>query len=117
MKRRYDTRLEIDDFIRPILNLEILDLFQNKDLFPTIPVDFGLDSEDDQSLVEDPSQVEYWVKWKHLFMYETYSALMNSRRSDSKNEELTLSDQLKDGDKQLESLNQISHMKEEEERK
>lgn len=47
MKRRYDTRLEIDDFIRPILNLEILDLFQNKDLFPTIPVDFGLDSEDD----------------------------------------------------------------------
>ena len=50
-------------------------------------------------------------------MYETYSALMNSRRSDSKNEELTLSDQLKDGDKQLDSLNQISHMKEEEERK
>lgn len=80
MKRRYDYRLDIDEFIRPILNIDILDKFAgidpNKDFKSfTLPTNFPA------------GHYEYLEKWEHLFLYETYCTLLNSRRSDAKEED------------------------------
>ena len=80
MKRRYDYRLDIDEFIRPILNIDILDKFAgidpNKDFKSFIlPTNFPA------------GHYEYLEKWELLFLYETYCTLLNSRRSDAKEED------------------------------
>jgi hypothetical protein len=80
MKRRYDFRLDIDEFVRPILNIDILDRFaeinSKKDFESYIlPTNFKA------------GHFEYFQKWEHLFLYETYNMLLNSRRSDAKEED------------------------------
>lgn len=76
MKRRYENRYCIDDFLRPILNIELLDRYHGQDLkFEKLPATFAA------------GHFEYLERWELLFMYEVYCVLLNSRRSTAKEEE------------------------------
>ena len=57
------------------MNGDILDLFSDKQqFFPKIPIRF------------DSGHWEYLEIWEYLFTYEVYNMMLNSRRSDSKDE-------------------------------
>ena len=76
MKRRYENRHCIDDFLRPILNIDLLDRYHEQDhKFEKLPENFIA------------GHFEYLEKWELLFMYEVYNLLLNSRRSTAKEEE------------------------------
>ena len=75
MKRRYDNRHCIDDFLRPILNIDLLDRYHDqKKVFEKLPTNFVA------------GHFEYLERWELLFMYEVYNLLLNSRRSTAKEE-------------------------------
>jgi len=76
MRRRYENRASIDDFVRPILNIDILDRFQGKSRHDFRPLDPNFDD-----------HRTYLEKWEHLFMYETYNMLLNSRRTTDKEDD------------------------------
>ena len=71
MRRRYETRADIDDFVRPLLNLDILDRFADVKYadFTPLPASF------------EAGHYDYLSRWEYLFMYETYNVLMTSRRT------------------------------------
>jgi len=64
---RFKNRLNVDELIQPILNLEIVDMYQAAEgekldsaMFPVLPMVFD-------------SASEYFSKWLKLFLYETYN--------------------------------------------
>ena len=76
MKRRHDSRHCIDDFLRPILNMDLLDRYHDQmKVFEKVPTNFVA------------GHFEYLERWELLFMYEVYNLLLNSRRSTAKEEE------------------------------
>ena len=77
MRRRYETRADLDDFVRPILNLDILDRFADIKYadFTPLPASF------------DAGHFDYLSRWEYLFMYETYNILLTSRRTTSKEDD------------------------------
>lgn len=76
MKRRYDSRHCIDDFLRPILNIDLLDRYHDqRKVFEKVPTNFVA------------GHFEYLERWELLFMYEVYNLLLNSRRSTAKEED------------------------------
>lgn len=95
MKRRYECRHDIDDFVHSILNIDILDRYANlnskmgsfgggSSSFQNQPSDF------DHYILPtnfEAGHYEYIDKWEYLFMYETYNLMLNSRRTDAKEEE------------------------------
>ena len=77
MKRRWESRTEIDEFVRAILNMDVLDRFADciRSQFSKLPLNF------------EAGHFDYLSKWEHLFLYETFNMLLNSRRSASKEDE------------------------------
>lgn len=81
MKGRMDNQKSIDDFIKPLLTGEVLEMFSkmqgSKDFKSRVlPINFN-----------EGGHQEYVDKWRFLFMYETYNILINSRRQNSKEED------------------------------
>lgn len=65
---RFHTRKTVDEIIRPILNLELIEMFseEEKMTFEPVPLKFN-------------SFQHYRDIWIPLFLYETYSQMINSR--------------------------------------
>jgi hypothetical protein len=61
---RFHNRLNVDELLSPILNLEILDMFPDTTQMSVVPEKFE-------------SSAEYFMVWQQLFLYETYNQLIN----------------------------------------
>ena len=71
---RFTNRKSFDEILQKLLNGDIFDLFADKQsFFPQAPLCYQ-------------GHWEYLEVWEHLFTYEVYNMLLNSRRSDSKDE-------------------------------
>jgi len=72
---RFENRKSFDELLQKILNGDIFDAFAEREtFFPMVPLTFG------------QGHWEYLEVWEYLFTYEVYNMLLNSRRSDSKDE-------------------------------
>jgi hypothetical protein len=75
---RYENRRSLDELLRKILNGDLFELFCDvrNFAFEEIPLRFA-------------SHSDYLNCWEFNFSYEVYSLLMNTRRSDGKDERPT----------------------------
>lgn len=72
---RFNNRKSFDELLQKILNGDLFDLYADRQaFFPKIPTRF------------ESGHWEYLEIWEYLFTYEVYNMLLNSRRSDSKDE-------------------------------
>ena len=80
MKHRHENQDDITDFLYPLLTAQILKMFVGvkQKQFKTLPVNFP------------GGHAEYLQKWKYLFFYETFNIMVNSRRSNAKEEEFAV---------------------------
>ena len=83
VKDRYEARDTTHEFLGPILSGKILREFDDNQGY----INFGNYYLDDNFKGGHP---EYFRKWRHLFLYEAYSFLMNSRWSKFSSTELDL---------------------------
>lgn len=83
VKDRYEARDTTHEFLGPILSGKILREFDDSHGY----INFGNYYLDDNFKGGHP---EYFRKWRHLFLYEAYSFLMNSRWSKFSSTELDL---------------------------
>mgnify|MGYP000949055843 CR=1 FL=1 len=80
---RFKNRLNVDELIQPILNLEIIDMYLpqgdakeiDQNMFPVLPKTFN-------------NSMEYFDMWLKLFLYETYNQLINQRNESDKDKEI-----------------------------
>lgn len=71
---RYHGRLNVDEYLTPILNGRIIEQFNpDKGYINWGPYELSDNFEE--------GHPGYFQKWKHLFLYESYSYMMNSRWS------------------------------------
>lgn len=72
---RFNNRRSIDELLGKILKGDLITIFSNRKMhFPKVPLRF------------EAGHMEYLKIWEKLFSYEVFSMLLNSRRSDSKDE-------------------------------
>ena len=71
---RFANRKSFDELLGKLLKGDIVKLFAGRKNFPQVPLRFELGHQ------------EYLRVWEKLFTYEVYNMLLNSRRSDSKDE-------------------------------
>ena len=62
----------MDDLLRPILNIDILDMFQQRVDVEEVPLNF------------EAGHYDYYRIWEQLFLLETYSLLIQKARGAGK---------------------------------
>ena len=88
VKTRFSERKEISEFLLPILSGKVFKDFDEQNGY----INFS------QFYLDDNfrnGHQEYYFKWRHLFLYETYSFLMNTRWSKFTGNEIELKSLIK----------------------
>jgi hypothetical protein len=90
LKKRYFNKNVCAEFLTPILNGQVVK-------------EFGDDWNINNYILSDNfagGHQEYFHKWRHLYLYETYAFLMNSRWSKFTGSDLDLRNQIKSQQKE-----------------